>query len=219
MPDWEQLVREHLATRGLSHSAEEDVIAELAAHLEDSCEQERTRGRSAAEARKRALANIEWRQLARRIRAAKCKEDEMNQRTRSLWMPAMVNLLVAPGLLMILQKLGVHPRVVWVGDMALVLYLPWLVTLPVFGAAGAFLAKRAQASSLHRLVVGLAPALAILGSFAVMLPLSLAIGTAHLSGFPWVYFALTIFNWVVLPSLALLAGTLPLLRKTDLRRA
>ena len=68
----------------------------------------------------------------------------MNNRTRSLWLPAMANLIVAPGLLMILQKLAVQPRVLWIGDMAMVLYLPWLVTLPIFGAFGAFLAKRAQ---------------------------------------------------------------------------
>ncbi len=139
----------------------------------------------------------------------------MNNRTKSLWLPALANLIIAPGLLMILQKVGLHPRVVWIGNMAMVLYLPWLVALPVFGALGAFLAKRAHASPLYRMASGTAPALAMLGSFAVFLPLSLALGTAHLSGFPWVYFALTILNWVLLPALALLLGATPFLRDPE----
>jgi len=85
----------------------------------------------------------------------------MNDRTRSFWLPAMANVIAAPGLLMILQKLAVQPRVLWIGDMAMVLYLPWLVALPIFGAFGAFLASRARARSIRRLMVGLSPALAV----------------------------------------------------------
>ncbi len=139
----------------------------------------------------------------------------MNNRTRSLWLPAMANLIVAPGLLMILQKLAVQPRVLWIGDMAMVLYLPWLVALPIFGALGAFLAKRAHARFVNRLIVGLSPALAVLGAFALVLPVSLVVDSHRLRDFPFSYFALTIFNWVVLPALALLIGTLPFLRETN----
>ena len=139
----------------------------------------------------------------------------MNPRTRSLWLPAMANLIAAPGLLMILQKLSVQPRVLWIGDMAMVLYLPWLVTLPIFGAFGAFLAKRAHARFVNRLIVGLSPALAVLGAFALVLPVSLVVDSHRLRDFPFAYFALTICNWVVLPALALLIGTLPFLRETN----
>ncbi len=139
----------------------------------------------------------------------------MNPRTRSLWLPAMVNLVAAPGLLMILQKLAIQPRVLWIGDMAMVLYLPWLVTLPIFGAFGAFLAKRANADSVNRLIVGLSPALAVLGAFALVLPVSLITDRHLLSNFPFAYFALTVCNWVVLPAIALLVGTLPFLREPN----
>jgi hypothetical protein len=127
----------------------------------------------------------------------------------------MANLIAAPGLLMILQKLGVQPRVIWFGNMAIVLYLPWLITLPMFGGFGASLSRRVQGSSLSRLIAGLAPALAILGVFAFVLPASLAslfFCTAHLTGFPWLYFGLTVCNWVVLPACALLIGALPFLK-------
>ena len=139
----------------------------------------------------------------------------MNPRTRSLWLPAMANLIAAPGLLMILQKLAVQPRVLWIGDTAMVLYLPWLVTLPIFGAFGALLAKRAHARSVNRLIVGLSPALAVLGAFALVLPVSLVVDSHRLRDFPFAYFALTIFNWVVLPGLGLLIGTLPFLREPN----
>ena len=138
----------------------------------------------------------------------------MNTRTRSLWLPAMANLIVAPGLLMVLQKLSAQPRVLWIGDMAMVLYLPWLITLPIFGAFGAFLARRAQARFMNRLIVGLSPALAVLGAFALVLPASLVVDRHRLSDFPFAYFGLTIFNWVLLPALALLIGTLPFLRES-----
>ena len=139
----------------------------------------------------------------------------MNDRTRSLWLPATANVIVASGLLMILQKLAVQPRVLWIGDMAIVLYLPWLIALPIFGAFGAFLAKRAHARFVNRLVVGLSPALAVLGAFALILPVSLLVDRHQVSDFPFAYFALTICNWVVLPAIALLTGTLPLLREPN----
>jgi hypothetical protein len=216
MPDWRQRVREHLEECELPPAECEQVVRELAAHLEEIQEEARSRGMSEAGAVQLALREVEdWRVLAADIWRAKTEEDGMNNRTKSLWLPGMVNLIVAAGLLMILQKLRLQPRVVWIGDMAMVLYLPWLIMLPIFGALGALLAKRAQACSLDRLLAGLAPALAILGSFAGMLPLSLAIGTAHLAGFPWIYFALTVFNWVVIPGLALMVGALPFLRGTQ----
>ena len=40
----------------------------------------------------------------------------MNNRTSSLWIPAIASLIAAPGLIMILQKLAVQPRVLWIGD-------------------------------------------------------------------------------------------------------
>ena len=74
MPDWQQIVREHLEARGLPRAVQEEVVCELAAHLEEICEEERRQGRSAADATERVLASVRWRKLARGIRAAKAKE-------------------------------------------------------------------------------------------------------------------------------------------------
>ena len=212
MPDWKQIVRERMSSPNSPLNLKEDVIAELAAHLEEICEEARLCNLDEPAAINRALQEVDdWRVLAASIRRAKSEEDSVNDRTKSLWLPAMANLIVAPGLLMIIQKLAVQPRVLWIGDMALVLYLPWLVTLPLFGGLGAFLAKRAHARFVHRLIVGLSPALAVLGAFALVLPVSLVIDRQALRHFPFAYFVLTICNWVVLPAFALLLGTLPFL--------
>src|SRR5271169_1025937 len=144
MPDWKDLVRVRLSSLNPPRNLNDEVIAELAGHLEETCEEARLRNLDEPEATDLALQEVaDWHVLAAQIRRAKSEEDSVNDRTKGLWLPAMVNLIVAPGLLMIIQKLAVQPRVLWIGDMAMVLYLPWLVTLPVFGALGAFLARRA----------------------------------------------------------------------------
>jgi len=216
MPDWKKLVREHIASSALPAASREEVVSELAAHLEEAYEAALLQGLTEKAAVEFTLQEVnDWHALAARIHRARSEENPMNNRTRSLWLPAMANLIVAPGWLMILQKLAVQPRVLWIGDMAMVLYLPWLVTLPIFGAFGALLAKRAHARFVNRLIVGLSPALAVLGAFALILPVSLVVDQHRLTNFPFAYFALTIFNWVVLPALALLIGTLPFLRETN----
>jgi hypothetical protein len=215
MPDWKELVRERLVSSQCLHDRNDEVVAELAVHLEESYEAAHTQGLTETAAVELTLQQVsDWRVLAKKISQAKSEEDLMNKRTRSLWLPAMANVIVAPGLLMILQKLAVQPRVLWIGDMAMVLYLPWLIALPIFGAFGAFLARRAQARFMNRIIVGLSPALAVLGAFALVLPVGLVVDHQRLSTFPFAYFGLTIFNWVLLPALALLIGTLPFLRES-----
>ena len=215
MSDWQKRIREKLDACRLPQPIHQEVVSELTDHLEETYEDARSRGLTDAAAVELALQEVgDWRVLAREISRARAEETLMNNRTRTLWIPAMINVIAAPGLLMMLQKFAVQPRVLWIGDMAMVLYLPWLVTLPIFGAFGAFLAKRANARLVSRLIVGLSPALAILGAFAVVLPVSLFVDR-RISGFPIAYFALTIFNWVVLPTLALLIGTVPFLREPD----
>lgn len=214
MPDWKKIVQEHLPAAVLQTAKALEVVAELAGHLEETYEDARSRGMTEADAMKFALQEVnDWNILAKQIGRAKSEEDKMNTRTRSLWLPAMANVIAAPGLLMILQKLAVQPRIIWIGSFAMVLYWPWLAALPIFGALGAFVAKRAQSGLLNRLIVGLSPALAVLGAFAVLLPVSLVVD--HPTRFPFGHFALglalMICNWVLLPAFALLVGTVPFL--------
>ena len=106
MPDWKKLVQERMGGLELAPDAKEGVISELAAHLEDGYQDEIARGRGESEARQHVLSEVQWNKLAREIRRATRKEASMNNRTRALWLPAIVNVMLAAVLLTILVALG-----------------------------------------------------------------------------------------------------------------
>jgi len=211
MTDWRQRVREHLEGCELPGSRREEVICELAAHLEEAYEDARLRGLAEEAAAQLALQEVaDWRVLAAEICRAKTEEDFMNHRTRSLWLPALTTLLAASVSLMVTQFLGMQPRVVWVGKMGMTFYWAWLATLPLFGAFGASLSRRAQGPTRVRLAAGLSPALVMLIVMCLILPWGLAI-----DGWDFlrlVGFGLGLVNWVAIPGVALLVGALPFLR-------
>lgn len=95
----------------------------------------------------------------------------------------------------------------------MLLYWPWLAGLPILGAIGAHLSRRAQGPIHARLIPGLFPALAMLITMSLILPWGLAI-----DGFSFlrlVYFAIGLTNWVAIPGAALLVGALPFLRGSN----
>ena len=213
MCDWNALVRERLQRCGIPAAHEEQVTAELAAHLEDLCEQIVALGLSQAEAVQLCLKEVDdWGELARNIQRAQRGEALMNTRIKNLWLPGCVSLATATGFLTLLQHIGWQPITVSIGGVALRLYWPWLLALPLFGAAGAYLSCLAGGPRSARMVAGLFPAAAILLLMVIVLTSSLLVE-------PDVYFlhhpdflALGLFSWLVLPALALLVGTLPFLR-------
>jgi hypothetical protein len=219
--DWRARVRDHLQSCGLPQVDREEVVSELATHLEESYEAARSQGLTEEAAADAALQEVnDWRALAAKIRDAKSEEDPMNTRTKSLWLPAMTNLLAAMSALMVMQKMGAQPRLVWVnaagGQFAMALYLPWLMTLPLFGAAGAYMARRTQGDTLARLASGLSPGWTLIGLIAVIAPWGLLID--GLSMYRLEMIAGGLFSWGVLPTLALLIGTAPFLRESPALR-
>jgi hypothetical protein len=210
------MVREKLEGCGLSRAHSDEVIRELAAHLEETYEGARSQGQTAEAAVELALQEVnDWHVLAAKIRDAKSGEDPMNTRTKSLWLPAMANLLAAMSALMVMQKMGAQPRLVWVnaagGQFAMAFYLPWLMTLPLFGAAGAYIARRTQGDTLARLAAGLSPGLTLIGLIAVIAPWGLLID--GLSIYRLEMIAGGLFSWGVLPAFALLIGAAPFLHE------
>jgi hypothetical protein len=204
----------------LPPDSQEDIVTELAAHLEDGYQDELNRGITQSEACKRVLSSIQWNKLARGIRRATLKEQSMNNRTRILWLPAMVNLTTAAGLLAILQGLGVHPLMVQVGHLPVAFHIPWLLTLPLSAAAASFMARRAQAPPAVRILAGLAPSLVWLAAFVAM-ALEFELDRWQFpTGLPLErnYFLFSAFAWAVLPAVPLLLGTLPFLRESGLRK-
>jgi hypothetical protein len=216
MPDWNAEVRKNLKNLGLTPQHQEEVIAELAGHLHDHYEQLRAQGMSESEAFEHSLKQASgWRRMSRRIRYAKREEDGMNYRTRALWLPGLAALVAASVFLMVLQLTGVQPKIWWKDGGAVVLHVPWLMLLPLCGAAGAYLSWRAGGRRLARLAAGLFPALMMLAVFCVILPVGILIErNAFIIRHP-VYFVLTILNWTVVPGLALLVGAAPLCSRSS----
>src|ERR1700722_20532574 len=90
MPDWKKLVEERLGSLNLPPSAKQEIVAELAAHLEDVYEAAQARGLDATASLELALQEIQdGPVLLANIHRAHAEEDLMNLRTRSLWLPPL----------------------------------------------------------------------------------------------------------------------------------
>ncbi len=215
MPDWTQLVRDRLATLNLPAGVKEDVLAELAAHLQETFESACAAGLTESDGIKQSMQEVgDWRVLASEINRTK-SEPIMNNRTRALWIPAAINLIAASALLAAMQFLGLRPRLIWLHSpgqpFALMFYVPWLASLPLFGALGAGLARRARAATSSRLAAGLSPALAFFGLMLLALPVDLIVGTGF-DRWKMIVVGSWLLTWGLLPAVALLAGALPFLR-------
>ena len=177
MRDWEALVREKLVGMDLEPDARGEVIAELAAHLAETCEELRKQGMTEEEAARRALSQVkDWEKLGQSIQIARTEENIMTNRVKQFWFPALVTLLLSMGLLMLIQVFGPSPWTVsrksgwtFVAPVA-VIYLPWLLSLPVIGALGAYLSNRAGGSRRAIYFSIVFPVLPYLAFFAVALP-------------------------------------------------
>jgi len=217
MPNWEAHVRRRLAQLTLTSNERDEVIEELASHLQESFEQLRAQGMSEADAEKRALAQVsDWNKFRREIQIAKTKENSMSDRVKQFWLPSLLTLLVSMGLLALIQIFGLSPWIVarhqgspWrlIAPVA-VIYVPWLLCLPLVGAMGAFLSRRSGGSRRAILSSALFPVLPYLAFFLIGLP-TIAILNEHIAhNIMLVALFVGFFAWVLAPGVALLAGGL-----------
>jgi hypothetical protein len=211
MTDWKELVRQKLAGLALDADAKDEVHAELAAHLQDSYESLRTKGLPEREAAQRALAQVtDWQDLQRQICIAKTGGNLMRKRVQQLWIPGFLVLTGSSIFLMMLQQYRFQPRVVsWGGPHTILLYIPWLLSLPVFGAIGAYLSFRAGGSRKTVLLATVFPVLTYAATIFVILPVSFIVDSHVQNTLSLVGFLRAIFEWMVIPGTALLAGGLP----------
>jgi hypothetical protein len=213
MRDWQVIVEQRLGRLALEPEEKTEVVAEVAAHLEDVCEEMLRQGMTEEEAVRRALANAgDWRDLRRKILAAKKKEFVMQKRLRQLWIPGFLSLILCLLFQAALQRLGLPPRIVWSGPSAPVLYMPWLAALPFFGALAAYVSSRAGGSRAKVLFVSVFPALALTFAFLFMFPFSMTIEL--IAGRPVDFSRVATvllqdgIGWLLVPGVALLAGGL-----------
>jgi hypothetical protein len=212
VPDWHKLVEERFSALSADSLAEDEIQAELAAHLEDLYASTRSQGRSKTEAIDRVLEELSGaNRIARRIRNS--KEGDMNERTRKFWLPALASISAACILVAVIAQLSYLPRIVMMrSGTAAFAYPAWLLGQPGLGALGAYFSRRAGGSRVTRLAAGLAPSIVMAGTACLVV---VAHGVLQaLGNFAPMDGALLARSFVVgilVPAWAVLLGTLPFL--------
>src|SRR6267378_7586858 len=180
MRDWEEFVRRRLSSLALDAVKKDEVQVELAEHLEESYESLRTKGLPERAAMQQTLAQVaDWQDLRQRIQVARTrKENIMNDRVRQLWLPGLLTFALSMGLLELVQKFGPRPIILNLdkGTPVLMFYTSWLLILPLAGALGAYLSKRAGGSVRMVLASSIFPVLPFAVVFLIAIPVGLVIG-------------------------------------------
>jgi hypothetical protein len=220
MRDWRRFVSVRLGRTGLPPDLEDEVVTELADHLED-CSEHVDGNDPEREAAVAAAVKADWAALKHEIIEAKAGEGEMNQRTKSVLLPGLAMLFLYAYILRLVIQAGLEPRIVWVGQrvpmlnytgLPLTLYIPWLVALPLIGALGAWWSRQLGGGRWERLLAGLFPIVSLLALLAISLLLSFVIDPHVPIEVKFAALAMYLFSWVIIPGAGLLLGTLLLLR-------
>lgn len=212
MPDWEAFVCSQLTDLALAPEERADVIAELATHFDETFEELRRKGLNEADATRRARNEVQdWHDLQRRIQAARMKEKTMSNRITQLWLPGLLGFVLSMGFLALFQIFGPKPWILaWGGHAPVAMfYIPWLLSLPLVGAMGAYLSHRAGGSQRAVLSSIVFPVLPFLASVLVVLPVSLIFDHFIAHNVAPMALLVALFGWVLAPGAALLAGGLP----------
>lgn len=138
-----------------------------------------------------------------RIEQAQCRDKTMmNNRTRTLWLPALVSLAGSMLWRFILQRSfpQSQPLLNHAG-LPLAYQLLWLAALPLVGALTAYLSGRAGGDRLTCFTAALSPSI-------VMTPIWLILATrmSHPSTSQWFGLLCGVLNWIVTPGIALALG-------------
>jgi len=215
MPDWREIARQRLTSLALDAERQEEIITELAGHLEDLYEDLVRQGKAEAEAVEFALGAVpDWEELRRKIQLATSEEVIMNYRVKILWLPGVCTSVLAMLLLRLFQvRSAPAPNVLWPSHgVALVIYWRWLLCLPLVGALGAYWSRYAGGKVMQRVLAASFPAFAMICLPALMSPFALVFHGIVYHESLLVPFAILLLGWGVLPEAALLLGALPFLR-------
>jgi hypothetical protein len=221
MLDWLACVNHRLGTLPLSEAEALQVREELAAHLEDTYLSLRAQGVPESEAVRLTCDQVSsWQELRRDILSAK-SEAFMQNRVSQLWIPGLVTLFSAYALLALMQFAGLRVMAFHPGEpRGIVLYFPWMLSLPLIGAIGAYLSRRAQATGWRVYLAASLPALALGVLFLLIFPLAFVIDPQVSMSIKGTALAAAMVNWVILPGFALCLGVaLQSLRKMRVPRS
>jgi len=216
MPDWQQIVSGKLSGIALEPDEKSQVLEELAGHLEEDYQSLLSQGISDEGAIQRALKRVDdWQVLKRMIESARKKENPMAKRVTQFWLPAFLTLLLSMVFLAVIQIFGPNPWITPSPGSRLrmtpvaVVYVSWLLLLPLIGALGAYMSRRAGGSARTVFLSIVFPILPYLAFFLIGLPVALILDdhVAHNITIPALFVGLS--GWVIFPAAALLAGGWP----------
>ena len=212
MPDWNNLIRERLGSLNLPSSAQEEVIRELASHMQDIYEGKIAEEVSEAHALELALKQVvHWRSLTKEIERAKSREGIMNTRSKQFWLPALLSLSASMIWLMAIELIAEKLHMPWRhANVAFMPYVLWIITLPLIGAASGYLSYRAGSARLACFSAVTFPCVVMFAFWLVLVSYLLARRTAE--NIHALSIGYGFFFWVLLPAAALLIGTWPLSR-------
>ena len=216
MPDWQQIVSGKLSGIALGPDEKSQVLEELAGHLEEDYQSLLSQGISDEGAIQRALKRVDdWQVLKQMIESARKKENPMPKRVTQFWLPAFLTLLLSMVFLAVIQMFGPNPWITPASGGRLrmtpvaVVYVSWLLLLPLIGALGAYMSRRAGGSARTVFLSIVFPILPYLAFFLIGLPVALILDdhVAHNITIPALFVGLS--AWVIFPAAALLAGGWP----------
>lgn len=229
MRDWELAVSERMGGLRLCAEARRDIVRELSSHFEQIYEDARERGAGEGQAREQALGSVrDWKRFARDVQYEKETLMTMTPFRRKVVMPGLTAFVFATIPLFVTNQMGLLKLEsifrLYKMDYGLhmAFNIPWLIALPVAGAAGAWMSRRNGGNGAQRLAAGVFPALTfawvpVMGliTAAIWMILNLVapqrVGD-HAGVMEWteriVQFAVP---WIVAPAISMFLGTLPFL--------
>src|ERR1051326_1888540 len=143
MREWEVAVNERMGSLNLRAEARSEVVRELASHFEEIYEDARERGAGEQQAREQALESVrDWKRLARDVQYEKENFMTTTPFRRKVIYPGMLALALSAMAMWVTSMLfrqGAQYVFQVVGDPRtyFAFNIPWLLALPIAGAAGA----------------------------------------------------------------------------------
>ena len=207
MRDWRRYLRKHLGSITQDPVRGEQILSELAGHMEEYYEALRAEGTTEAQAfAQTCVLAGNWQELRRGILSAK-QEGTIMERVKQICLPTLVTLVLAGAVLTVLIGTGAramvwHPRQLGV----VIQYVPWLLLLPVIGGIGGHLSRRAKGSGWRVYFSGLSPALAWAVVFVLVAPFAFFVNPAVAPSFKIASIFAMVISWVILPGIALGVG-------------
>lgn len=174
MSEMRDYVRLQLSSLRLEESEREDLVAEIALHLDLALEDCRTAGLTEEETRRYLRSQFGDRKLLLKG-LRRTKETAMRDRFRRMWLPALCVGFFAYFSEVVLLRFIVRPQAVQVLGIYYAYSWIWLFVVAVLAGFGAWWSRAVGGSVKERLVVVLAPAEVMAAVIAIILPLDCVI--------------------------------------------